>query len=336
MQLKYFESAKEKNVHIVGACGFQSMSVEMGMNFIKRNHTGQLLGTDIVLSVNLSTNKSPRRSKIIGFNEYARGIISKGFWSSAIQEVAERYCPNENDGLSLGTIRQDLTKHILPIGLNMASRSKMPDKYAMTKFVEINGFCLPWHKISPDSSNLLRSEIFKYNNNKMETFVKSRTYINLGTFFNLLLVLFLVSIFNIVARFNLGRYLMRCFPTITSGGLVASSRKLERRALSHIKFAHTFIAYGWDDIDEGISSRGDQSASVSTPKKVLIARVSGPDPNYIANATFVVSAAMTVLTEKDRLPDVGGFLTPGAAFRDTKIIDRLLSRNINFDLIRQF
>lgn len=40
MQLKYHESAKEKRVHIIGTCGFDSIPADMGVSFTAQNFPG--------------------------------------------------------------------------------------------------------------------------------------------------------------------------------------------------------------------------------------------------------------------------------------------------------
>ena len=42
IQLKYEKEAKEKGIYIVSSCGFDSVIVDMGVRFLKKNFDGEL------------------------------------------------------------------------------------------------------------------------------------------------------------------------------------------------------------------------------------------------------------------------------------------------------
>jgi short subunit dehydrogenase-like uncharacterized protein len=46
----------------------------------------------------------------------------------------------------------------------------------------------------------------------------------------------------------------------------------------------------------------------------------------------MVQAALTVLQETDKLPSQGGVFPPGAAFQDTKLLERLMKHDIVYSV----
>lgn len=58
MQLKYHEDAKENEVYVVSACGFDSIPADMGVVFLKNEFGGQLNSVDIFLDSWVSGQKT--------------------------------------------------------------------------------------------------------------------------------------------------------------------------------------------------------------------------------------------------------------------------------------
>lgn len=58
MQLKYHEDAKENEVYVVSACGFDSIPADMGVVFLKNEFGGQLNSVDIFLDSWVSGRKT--------------------------------------------------------------------------------------------------------------------------------------------------------------------------------------------------------------------------------------------------------------------------------------
>lgn len=42
MQMKYGEEAKKNGVYVIGACGWDSIPCDLGVNFVKQNFPGTL------------------------------------------------------------------------------------------------------------------------------------------------------------------------------------------------------------------------------------------------------------------------------------------------------
>ena len=58
--------------------------------------------------------------------------------------------------------------------------------------------------------------------------------------------------------------------------------------------------------------------------------VSGRNIGYGSTCECIVQAALVVLREKERLPEAGGVFTPGYAFKDTSLVQRLNDNEVFF------
>jgi short subunit dehydrogenase-like uncharacterized protein len=58
--------------------------------------------------------------------------------------------------------------------------------------------------------------------------------------------------------------------------------------------------------------------------------VSGKNVGYGSTCECMVQAALVVLQESSRLPGQGGVLTPGYAFQNTSLVDRLSANDVPF------
>jgi hypothetical protein len=90
-------------------------------------------------------------------------------------------------------------------------------------------------------------------------------------------------------------------------------------------------------------SGGSSSSAAAVPPKPdvhAVVRVSGPEPGYDATSRMVVACALTVLEEgpamvEGRAAGCGpGVLTPGAAFRGTRLVQRLQAAGIKFEVLQ--
>ncbi|GJQ68962.1 hypothetical protein Trydic_g6147 [Trypoxylus dichotomus] len=76
---------------------------------------------------------------------------------------------------------------------------------------------------------------------------------------------------------------------------------------------------------------GKGSKKSKTQQKKIIADVSGKDP-YALTCTFAVISAIMILTESHKMPDSGGHYSPGAAFANTCVVERLEKYGFKFDM----
>lgn len=243
----------------------------------------------------------------------------------------------------------------------------------------------PIDSITSDESQLIRSEMMNYELRKPDSQqggwrpVQCSNFITLRSFTELCSFCIWLFIFQVLAKFSLTRRLLRIFPRLStanfvhpspnstgalaSGSTSASSSSLmklmnnhqisvDRASLSHIKFSQTFLAYGTPNDNCGDPLEFREKNRKRKQTQLLVSRIVGPEPNHVATATYAIQAALTVLIERDLLPDgssfdedqhndrsstkfCGGVLTPGVAFAETNIIYQLKKRNIKFEVLKK-
>jgi hypothetical protein len=150
----------------------------------------------------------------------------------------------------------------------------------------------------------------------------------------------LISFF---ARWKWGRRLLLSFPGFFTYGMFShEGPTAEQRAAT--SFSMTFYVKGYSQKLAAAVLANPQlpatkpspsSSSTTTTKAPLlprpdveaVVRVAGPEPGYVSTPKILLSAAFTILN--DQLPFRGGVLTPAAAFRDTRIIDRMRALGID-------
>lgn len=301
MQLKYHEEAKRKGVYIVSASGWDSVPADVGTTWTKKQFKGDLHSVEIIISAN-----APDGAK-----------MNFGTWHSAIYGYA---CSHE-----LKPLRQKLYSEILK---PPTTRSKFPARRRkLLEYIdEVKGRCMPF--LGSDRTVVKRSEILKYHT-KGERPIYCETYFRVGSMFAGIIVLLVASVFGTFAKFSFGRTLLKRFPGFFSFGIV-SKEGVPRESLEKCTFSHTIIGYGWDEKIVDADQQHDEP-----PTRKIITRVSGPDPGYIGTSTLLVHSGMTLLFDREQLPEAG-VITPGACFRDTYLVDRLTKRNIKFEILEQF
>lgn len=95
-------------------------------------------------------------------------------------------------------------------------------------------------------------------------------------------------------------------------------------------FSIVFYGEGWK---ESLPNADDQ---YTTPvDKAVVARVKGRNPGYGITCFALVLSALTILTEKNKLPAEGGVYPPGAAFAKTTLIKQLNEAGLTFEIVSQ-
>lgn len=365
VRVNYNAMARRNNVYIMNGCGFQSMSAEMGLNFIKQVVDGQIGEVKIMLNLNdtkaLVKQDGGRRRAC---DRRSCGIISLGMWNSLLLEKSQsknaqptnatktltgdnKYSQTETPNDS-----KDRQKYLLRKDTQTLVRDlvEFKNKKASGWLQLIRGFnegsrryCLPVNSFTSDESQLTRGEMNNYESRQPDlddgwTPVICTSYLSLRNFYEVLALFLWVLVFNVVVRIPLFRSLMRFAPSVVTLGRVtssSSSKYIDRDSLNHIKFCQTFIAYGTPGDDSGDPLEKREKNLKRKQEQLLVARVVGPEPNHVATATFAIQAALAMLLERDHLPSGGGVLTPGAAFSETNIIYQLKRRNIKFEVLKK-
>ncbi|EZA51718.1 hypothetical protein DMN91_003609 [Ooceraea biroi] len=298
MQLQYNKAAQEAGVYVVSACGFDSIPTDLGIIFTQEKFGGQInsIETYIVL-------------------QQAAGVrgpcLNYGTWESAVYGLAHA---NE-----LRELRTKLYPNRLP---------DLKPKLKSQGMVHRSDISPGWSMLflGSDRSVALRSQRFLYEKYK-ERPVQVQTYITVESFFALLTVSIVGAVFSLLSRTSCGRNLLLRYPRLFSCGFVSRDGP-DAKTLDQMHFSVTLKALGWTEkLAEPTDNHTDP------PNKTVITKVSGDSPAYGMTSTALVLTAVTILKEKDKMPDNGGVLPPGAAFGKTSLIEKLNKHGVKFEVI---
>jgi len=293
MQLEYNTLAHDKNVYVVGACGFDSIPADMGTVFLEEKFGGQVNSIETYLNIKASK----------GFHgHYAT-------WQSAIYGFA---CAKE-----LKPLRKQLFPERLP-----ELRPRLRFRGTVHENPIVKSWCLPFP--GSDRSVVMRSQRYFLEKEKKRP-VQMTAYVQSASFIAAIITIMSAAVFGILASFKLGRKLLENYPKIFSFG-VFDHEGPSRQQMDGTSFTLTLAGKGWE---EKLSEPTD--VYVNDPTKELTVRVSGPEPGYVATPIFMVQSALVVLREAEKLPPGGGVYAPGAAFAKTTLIERLTKRGIVFE-----
>lgn len=293
MQLKFNDLAKQRGVYVISACGFDSIPADMGTVFVEKNFDG------VVNSVETFLVSGAKSAGISG----RRAGLNTGTWQSAVYGLAHS---NELSGIRKQLYPQRLPK-FFPI---------LKHRPLMFKSSEVNKVCLPFP--GSDRSVVMRSQRFLYEHDKKRP-VQMHAYIGFPSWMAATVVALFATFFGLMSKFQFGRKLLIKYPSFFSGGYVSPEGPSEER-MEKSYFKMTIKATGWPS-SEKLAEGSDQYTE--PPSKTLMVRVSGPNPGYGSTCVALLSCAVTVLRESNKMPDNGGVLPPGAAFFKTSLISEL-------------
>ncbi|XP_068218010.1 saccharopine dehydrogenase-like oxidoreductase [Palaemon carinicauda] len=296
MQLKYNEEAAEKNLYIVGACGFDSIPADLGTLFLQENFPGDLNSVEMV----------------VGFDDSSVGSSSINFTTLECAVL----------GLAHSKELRAIRKELFPTSLPKPAFRPEP-RGNLFYSEEAKRWCLP--NMASDRSVVLRTQRLNYELEKMRP-------VQFSAFFGMTSLLTAVGgvlfgiFFYVMTSFSFTRNLLLKYPEIFTFGIF-SRKGPELSTLKGLKFCITLTGKGWDTKLEDPAEQ-----HTDPPNTTKTVTVVGPDPGYTACAIVVTQAALTILEEKDRLPVKGGVYPPGAAFLKTSLRDRLEANNIKFSV----
>ncbi|KJH53614.1 saccharopine dehydrogenase [Dictyocaulus viviparus] len=304
MQLLYGEKAKEKGVYVVGACGWDSIPCDLGINLFKEKFRGDLNHVEAFVQLNS------------GPSGYA---INAGTYQTLILGVSEA----ANDGL--GKIRKELMPEKI-----MKSYVKPPKRGLLWQIneKELCGWALPF--LGSDKSIVYRSQYYDTVVNGKRP-VQVETYLrNSSLLWTVLLALWLY-IFQILVHYDFSRKILQKYPDLCSFSMFKGSECLHNSGptadqIAEASFIYWFIGYGYSErkpLDE-------QHECLPNQRMVLACK--GPDAGYMATSGCVLSAALALI-HGENLPKNGGVYTTASAFAKTKIYSYLESFGIVFKVV---
>jgi len=295
-QLHYHEPAEAAGVYVVGACGFDSIPADMGTVFVHDKFDGDLNGIESYFQV----QTGPKGYRGIHYATY----------QSAIHGFANAH--------ELGPLRKKLFSKRLP-----RSSHKLPARGNFHHSQIINKYCLPF--LGSDKSVVQRS-VFHNHETRGWRNVQYGPYVGIGGWLRTVSVTILLSIFGLMASTKFGRTLLEKFPRFFTLGAVNHDGPT-REQMTETRFSMTFVAEGWKDR----VAQDEQHAT--KPDQKMTAKVSGPECGYVATPICMVQCALSILKEAEKMPGSGGVYSPGAAFAETTLIQRLNQRGVKFEVL---
>ncbi|CAK1541229.1 unnamed protein product [Leptosia nina] len=115
------------------------------------------------------------------------------------------------------------------------------------------------------------------------------------------------------------------YPRLFSLGFVTYGDP-DEKVMETLVFDYQMVGLGWKGEVQG------------PPRDEIIARiypVGKKNAPYEGTAVAVIYSALTLLTERDKMPAKCGVMTPGAAFKSTTLIEKLTNDNLKFEIIRK-
>jgi len=299
MQGKYFDEAKKNNVYVVGSCGFDSIPCDIGVEFLRKKFDGDMDSVETYV-------KAQRKPG---------STVNFGTWQSAVYGLAHAD--------ELKPLRKELKEKVFTKSLPKPNYPLMK-RPILFKSDVAKGWCIPF--IGSDRSVVLRTQMYNFQF-KNEKALQMQAYMKVGSLLYGIVTLFMGAIFMMMTKFVMGRYLLEKFPEIFSLG-VFSRTPPTRDQSEDGYFKMSFVCEGWS---EKLVDPTDKHTN--PPNKTLKAVLSGPDPGYITTAICLVSSALVILKEKEKLPEGGGVFTPAAAFSDTSLVEKLDARGIKIEIV---
>ncbi|GFW15550.1 saccharopine dehydrogenase-like oxidoreductase [Trichonephila clavipes] len=297
MQAKHFKSAREKGVYIVEACGFDSIPSDFGISALKKKFPGDL--NSVEYFVEIGQGPSGRSTNI-------------GTFLSAVHSVTDFFNLKEYDRALKDVFKKDLVKS------NYSLSWRFPPLFYSD---EVKGWCL-WF-IGPDERVLKRSQMFRYEYlNDLP--VESRGYIKMHSFPIALCYVFFLSVFGFLSMFSFGRSLLAKYPSFFSAGAFSTEGPTRQQVMEGTTTV-TLLGKGWKN---KLSEPTDQHTT--PPDTQMKLTINGPEPAYSLTAKCMVQAGVTIIQDTDKLPLEGGVFTPGVAFENTDLLQRLEKSGIAF------
>jgi short subunit dehydrogenase-like uncharacterized protein len=301
MHLKYSDAAREKGVYIVSACGLESIPAEIGINFMQQKFKGTINQAESYLRMFPEKGFKPKGN-----------ALNFGTYHSAVGALGSFFETNR--------LRAKLYPTPMP-----QMKPKLKNRLMHKK--EINGkvhWCLPL--VEPDPAVVRKSQRYLYEKENLRP-IQMEAYIVFNKLYQAIAVSIFALFMAILSQFSFGRNLLLSYPDIFTFGLLSRTEPLEE-TMERTIFEVIIFGRGWEE------EFSDPSDNHNLPmNKKLAVKVSGKNPGYGSTSIALLLSAMTILKESERMPDNGGYFTPGAAFKKTNLINELQANGVKFEVV---
>ncbi|GMR30703.1 hypothetical protein PMAYCL1PPCAC_00898, partial [Pristionchus mayeri] len=293
MALKYDALAREKGVHIVGACGLYSIPADLGTDFLKRRFDGTLAYVETCMRMNR------------GPSGYSMTVAILDSVLLGIQSMIKG---------GEGAVRKALMPQAMP-----PSKHRPPFKFPLTKISKsaFDGWTLPL--VGSDKPIIERSQYHDYYVNGQQPLQVS-TYISIGSFFQSALVALWGGFFGLFAVFA-PNFFLKHAETLSFGMFKNAGPSPQQQ--NEASFDCFIFGTGW--------AQGDTNIEAPTKKMTVVCH--GPDPSFGGASVCLTASALALLNDKDKLPKDGGVYTTATAFGDTRIFEYMRTMGVTFDIV---
>jgi len=289
-QKKYDQEAREKGIHIVNACGFDSVPGDVGLELLREKFPGTLTSAECYIK------------------SYGRGKANYGTYLSIIHILTDQANIKQREE------ELDLSHPLKYVG------PKLPNRgigYSKT----VRKWFFPFDAVDP---TVIKRTHRHADCLSGETPVRYRCYFTMPNIF--LWIGALIMMFNlyIFSRFKWGVNLLEKYPALFTFGTfsIRNGSFLEEHEVTSSGFSFNFYGQGYKDKPESPESAG-------APDQHMTMKFSGPNAGYLFTSISLVALGTTLID--DSLMNKGGVLTPAAAVKNTKFVDRLLKRGVKID-----
>lgn len=173
-----------------------------------------------------------------------------------------------------------------------------------------------------------RTQTYNYQHYK-EPAVQIQTYFVVKNFFYVIGIGVIAAIFGLLSSFSAGRSVLESYPELCTFGAFSKNGP-SREQIDGTRFHLTILGKGW--ARKELKDGHEDEEPATEPTETMKVTVAGPDPGYIATSSFLVQSGITILLEENAIPK--GVITPGTAFRNTKLVERLATRDIKFAVVK--
>jgi len=297
MQLKYNEEAEKKGIYIIGSCGFDSIPSDLGQMVVHRGMDGPVNTIETYLKCKFDAPDEP--GAIINFATYQCAIY----------------------GFALAHELKNIRKALFPERLP-SLKPKLANRGNVHKSPLVNSWCMPFP--GSDRSVMMRSQRARYHTENKRP-AQISCYVEISNLFWVMLTIIASYIFGFLANYKFGRTLLEKFPGFFSFGTI-SKQGPSRRMAENTHFEMKLFGKGWQGQDEGsLTDLGPETHEV-------LVTVRGQNLAYGATCECLVQSALTILQEPEKMPAAGGVFSPGFAFKDTTLVERLHENGVTFNV----
>lgn len=106
--------------------------------------------------------------------------------------------------------------------------------------------------------------------------------------------------------------------------------------LKETHFLMKFFAHGYSNPELLAKLAAENAEMYEFPKPDVIVEANfyGPEPGYVTTPICVVTSALVILEDLSHLPRKSGVLTPGAAFGDSTLLERMRTHEVIFEVTK--